>query len=168
MECRDLRELVIRYSSGDLPERDKEFVETHLGECKGCSAYLDQSHRAWNMLDEWDEIEPGAQYVSEFWSKVSEEEVDRESFFGIFSLHRPKLALMGAVVTILVVGVFTFVLFTPDHGIDRFTAKDEQDDIILQELDRATSSQVSDALAIYGPWDNGVEIMRINGNGGMN
>ena len=159
---------MIQYSSGDLPDSDKEFVETHLGECEECSAYLAHSNMVWDVLDEWKDIEPGAEFVSEFWRRLSEEEKDRMTFFGLFNIPRPGLAVAGALATVLIVGIFTFAIFSPDQEMNRFSERDEQDDLILQELDRATTSEAPEALAIYGPWDNGVEIMRINGNGGMN
>ncbi len=168
MECRDMKKHLIRYSSGDLPESDRVFVESHLGDCKECGTYLAQSYRAWDMLDEWKEIETGRDYVSEFWKRVSNEETNRRSFLRFLRIPRPQLALAGALATVLIVGIFTFAIFSPDRGMERLTEGDEQDDLILEELDRATSGEVSDALAIYGPWDNEVEIMRINGNGGMN
>lgn len=169
MDCRDIKELVIQYSSGDLPEGDKQFVEAHLAECDDCNAYLSQSYRAWNMLDEWEDMEPGGEFVSEFWRRVAKEEMDRKGFFGLFNIPRPGLALAGALATVLIVGIFTFALFSPEEESVRFTERDEQDDQILRELDRATTSETPpEALAIYGPWDNEVEIMRINGNGGMN
>jgi len=169
MDCRDIKELVIQYSAGDLPAGDEVQVETHLAGCEECSAYLAQSRMAWKMLDEWEGIEPGGEFVSEFWRRVAQDEMERKNFFGLFNIPRPGIALAGALATVLIVGVFTFVLFEPDQESMRFTERDEQDDQILRELDMATTSETPpEALAIYGPWDNGVEIMRINGNGGMN
>lgn len=169
MDCRDIKELVIQYSLGDLPEGDEVLVETHLDACEECTAYLAQSQMAWKMLDEWEGIEPGGEFVSEFWRRVAQDEMERKNFFGLFNIPRPGLALAGALATVLIVGVFTFALFEPDQDSMRFTERDEQDDQILRELDMATTSETPpESLAIYGPWDNGVEIMRINGNGGMN
>ena len=169
MECRDCKELVIRYSSEDLPDGDRDLVQAHLGECEECSQYLAQSESLWSLLDEWREIEPRADFISDFWGRVSKEE---SGFYpGLFTRLKklkPNWALAGALASILIVGIFTFALIGPDSGYRNYTNNDEQDEMLLLELDNATTRETTEELSIYGPWDNGVEIMKINGNGDMN
>jgi hypothetical protein len=73
--------------------------------------------------------------------------------------------------SILLIGVFVFVLIGPDSGYQQHSLdnvqysqnKDEQDELLLHQLDNATSRDTAAELAIYGPWDSGVQIMKING-----
>ncbi|MEQ9620143.1 MAG: zf-HC2 domain-containing protein [Deltaproteobacteria bacterium] len=168
MDCSDFKQLIVGYHSGDLSGDDKVLVETHLKECGECSLYLSQSAEVWNLLDEWKEIEPGSEYVADFWQRVSREEAGRGGFLGIFKKFRFNWAIAGAFASILIVGIFTFAIFSLDSGNRLFTASDERDELILLELDRATSSETAEVLAIYGPWDAGIDTVNINGNGGMN
>lgn len=42
MACRELVELVTDYLEGALPPGERARLEHHLGQCDGCSAYLEQ------------------------------------------------------------------------------------------------------------------------------
>lgn len=168
MDCSDFKELIVSYSSGDLTGKDKTLVEAHLKECAECSLYLSRSNELWNLLDEWKEIEPGTEYIADFWQRASRGEGAQGGFIGIFKNFRLNWAIAGAFASILIVAIFTFALFAPDSDNKIFTSSDEHDELILLELDRATSSETAEVLAIYGPWDSGIDTVNINGNGGMN
>ena len=165
MECRSIKELIVRYSSGDIVESEKSLVDLHIRECDSCEEYFVRSERLWDTLDTWEEIEPSGEFVAKFWDKVSiEEEKAGRGFFDWLKVFRPKLAVSGALATILMVGVFTFALLGPGALDDVFRSGDERDEMMLIELDRATNAEASELLAIYGPWDNSYSL---NGNGGM-
>ncbi len=42
MACKELVELITDYLEGALPERDRVRLEAHLGECDGCTTYVEQ------------------------------------------------------------------------------------------------------------------------------
>lgn len=168
MDCRNIKELIVRYSSGDLPGSDRELVEVHVEECEECRAYLSRSYKLWDLLGEWQAIETGTGYVSDFWDRVSREKDGRRGFFGRLREFRPNWTLAGALATVLIVGIFTFAVFGPESGYRGFSDRDEQDELILLELDRATSRDTAEVLAIYGPWENDIDVVNINGDGGMN
>lgn len=168
MDCRDIKELIVQYSSEDLPASDREFVEGHVGECEECRAYLSRSYKLWDLLDEWQGMDPGTEYVSDFWNRVSSEEDGRKGFLGRLKEFRLNWALAGALASVLIVGIFTFAVFGPESGYLGFSDRDEQDELILLELESATSRDTAEVLAIYGPWENDLDIININGDGGMN
>lgn len=166
MECKSVKEMIVRYSSGDLTGSDKAIVERHIDECACCMEYFMSSQKLWDTLDAWEDIEPSGQFVTEFWSKVSEEEDKAASgILGWLRGFKPRLAVSGALATVLMVGIFTFALFGPGDIENLFRGGDERDEMILSELDRATSTETTELLAIYGPWDNSYGAY---GNGGMN
>jgi len=166
MECRSIKELIVRYSSGDIEETEKVLVDEHIRGCSRCEQYFLHSEKLWDALDAWKEIEPGREFVAKFWNKVSaQEDKARTGFFGWLKGFRPKLAVSGALATVFIVGMFTFALLGPGKLDGVFRSTDEKDEIILIELDRATNTETSELLAIYGPWDNSFDV---NGNGGMN
>ena len=169
MECSECKDLVISYTSGDLPASGKELFEAHLRACEECGLFLSQYDGAWKLLDEWREIEPGSDFVSNFWDRVSEEEKGINWGF-LPGLRKPGLSwsLAGVLASVLIVGMFTFVLFRSGSGLNSYVENDARDEIILHELDNATTRDTSDALSIYGPWENNFEIMKINGYGDTN
>ena len=168
MGCNHVRELIAAYSAGDLPASGKEAVESHVAECEECGIYFSRYEGVWNLLEEWREIEPRTDYVSGFWARVADEERARDRSILKKLMHGWGLA--GAFATVVLVGVFTFAMLRPQSGIIGYADSDVRDEQLLHELDRATTVETadSDALSIYGPWDSGVEIMRINGYGDMN
>ena len=168
MGCSEVRELIAGYSSGDMPDSGWEAVESHIAECRECNLYLARYEGVWDLLDGWRGIEPRTDFVSGFWAQVAEEERARDRGFLKKLTHGWGLA--GAFATVLIVGVFTFALLRPQSGIVGYADADVRDEQLLHELDRATTVNTadSDALSIYGPWDSGVEIMRINGYGDQN
>jgi hypothetical protein len=172
MECRDCKELVIRLSSGDVSNSERDMIEAHIDGCEDCSQYLAHSDRLWTLLDEWREIDPRKDFVSSFWERVSEEErAGYWVFIRRLKFLNPNLRFAGVLASILLVGVFVFVLIGPDSGYQQHSLdnvqysqnKDEQDELLLHQLDNATSRDTAAELAIYGPWDGGVQIMKING-----
>lgn len=168
MGCSEVRELIAGYSSGDMPDSGWEEVESHIAECEDCNLYLSRYEGVWDLLDEWRGIEPRTDFVSGFWAQVAEEE--RAHDRGFFKKIMHGWGLAGAFATVLIVGVFTFAMLKPQSGIIGYADNDTLDDQLLHELDKATTINTadSDALSIYGPWDSGVEIMRINGYGDIN
>ena len=168
MECSECRDLVIGYSSGDLPASRRELFEVHVRSCEDCGLYVSQYDGVWKLLDEWREVEPRSDFVSNFWERVSKEEKELNWGFlpGLRKLGSWSLA--GVLASVLIVGMFTFLLFRSGSGLDSYVENDARDEIILHELDNATTRDTSDALSIYGPWENNFEIMKINGYGDTN
>ena len=52
LACQEFVELVTDYLEGALPEAERARVEYHLGECDGCSEYLEQMRATVRTLRE--------------------------------------------------------------------------------------------------------------------
>lgn len=167
MECRNIKEYIIRYSSGDIEGSERDLVDEHVKACKDCRWYLLRSEKLWDTLDVWEEVEPRGEFITEFWKRVSSQEnTARGGLWSYLKSLRPSLAVTtGALASIFIVGVFTFAVFGPGITDTPLRDSDERDELILIELDRATTTEASELLAIYGPWDNSFDAI---GNGGMN
>ncbi len=166
MDCSVVKELIVQYSSGDLGQDRMAVVESHISRCQECGLYFKQSEKLWTLLDVHGEIEPEADFVSNFWDRVSQDEIKSQS--GLLNwLKNVKLnwTMAGAMASILILCVFTFTLFQP--GTDRNSIlADDQDELLLLELDNAISRDTAQLLDIYGPWENGNDML--NGDGGTN
>jgi len=166
MDCKDIKEILMQYSLGDLGQVEKVDVEKHLEECNECRLFLSQSNQLWNLLDRWDEVEPKGEFVSKFWDKASIHETNyKPGFLSQLRNFRLNWTLAGVMASIFLVSIFTFAVLSPDTTNILFTSVDERDELILIELDNALSRETADVLSIYGPWDDNLDV---NGNGGMN
>jgi predicted anti-sigma-YlaC factor YlaD len=50
MTCKELVELVTEYLEGTLSTAEKRRFEEHLGNCPGCTAYLEQMRRTIRLV----------------------------------------------------------------------------------------------------------------------
>ncbi len=50
MNCKELVELVTEYLEGTLSTAEKRRFEEHLGNCPGCTAYLEQMRRTIRLV----------------------------------------------------------------------------------------------------------------------
>lgn len=165
MDCREMRELIVQHSSGDLGQPEIEEVESHITECAECAVYYRRSQILWELLDGIEEIEPEENYIGRFWDKVDKQKIEENSgVVGWIKTIKLNWAFAGAFATICIVSIFTFAIIQDDFKSDSFTKTDIQDERILKDLDMAISRDTSDVLAIYGPWENA----NIDNSGGMN
>jgi anti-sigma factor RsiW len=52
LRCQEFVELVTDYLEDALPRRERKRMEAHLGDCHGCSAYLEQMRVTISTLGE--------------------------------------------------------------------------------------------------------------------
>jgi predicted anti-sigma-YlaC factor YlaD len=157
MSCNELKELILEYTVGNLDQDDKLRVESHLGECKDCNRFFRQSNEVWDLLDEWDVIEPKRDLVTNFWRSVSEEDSKGIRISDFFKSFRLGWSRAIALAVILIISVISFNIFEPEQTRVVFTESDKADEELLIELDRAVSRETARGLSIYGPWEDEIE-----------
>ena len=163
MRCKELKELILEYTVGDLDQSEKIRVESHLRECQECSLFFRESNQAWNLMDEWDVVEPKQNIATEFWKRVSEEDVKGEGIFDFFKNLELNWSLGLALAVILIISVISFNIFESQRTKVVFTEIDKADEELLIQVDRAVSRETAKSLDIYGLWD---EIPEENNKGG--
>ena len=55
--------------------------------------------------------------------------------------------------SILIIGVFIFSLFSSRNTNVSFTDLDKRDEMLLIDVDNSISRNVTEILEVYGPWD---------------
>lgn len=163
MSCNELKESILEYKVGNLDQSEKIRVESHLRECKECNLFLMQSNQVWDLLDEWDIVEPKQNIATEFWKRVSEEDVKGKGIFDYLKNLKLNWSFGAALAVILIVSVLTFNVFEFRRTEVVFTEIDEADEELLIQVDRAISRETAKSLEIYGAWD---EIPEENNKGG--
>jgi anti-sigma factor RsiW len=166
MDCKNIKENLVQYSLDDLRDTEKISVESHLESCSECRDYLAESENLWNLLEVSGEIEPDAEFLSNFWDKVN---VDgpkiKPGFIHWIRNINLNWTLAGAMASIFLVSIITFGVFSTDTRNRLLMSTDERDELVLMELDDAIAKETSDVLSIYGPWDSEADV---NGSGGVN
>ena len=157
MECEKIRELILDYSDGDLNQSDKLGVEKHLKECKECNIYFEQSHKVWNLLDNWHTVEIKNDFIPRFWDRVTTEDRKKGNAFDFFRNLRPNLISGGVGVIILILVVFLVNILVSHHDNIVFTEGDRSDEELLIEFDRSITKETAEPLEIYGPWSDEIE-----------
>lgn len=153
MRCEEIKELFHEYAVGSLDQGQKLRVESHVHECKECSLIFRDSNELWNILDNWDRIEPGEDFVAGFWKRISEDDVKGNGILDFLRNLRLNWALGVALAVIMIVSVMTLNIFQSDRANVVFTENDEADEELLIELDKAISRETATSLDIYGPWE---------------
>jgi anti-sigma factor RsiW len=54
MQCKQLIQLVTDYLEGTIAEAEREQMEAHMGECKWCGRYIEQTRQVIDALGELD------------------------------------------------------------------------------------------------------------------
>ncbi len=157
MNCKELKELILEYAAGNLDQSEKLRVESHLKECKECYLFFRQSNQVWDLLDEWDVIEPKEDIVTNFWERVSGEEIREKGIFDFFKNLKLNWSFGVALAVIMIISVISFNIFEFKRTEVVFTEKDKADEELLIELDRAVSRETARGLDIYGPWEDEIE-----------
>ncbi|MBI2487225.1 MAG: zf-HC2 domain-containing protein [Deltaproteobacteria bacterium] len=157
MNCKELKELILEYTAGNLDQSEKLRVESHLKECKECYLFFGQSNQVWDLLDEWDIIEPKEDIVTNFWERVSEEEIRGKGIFDFFKNLKLNWSFGVALAVIMIISVISFNIFEFKRTKVVFTENDKADEELLIELDRAVSRKTARGLDIYGPWEDEIE-----------
>jgi len=157
MECEKIRELILDYSEGDLNQSDKLGVERHLKECKECNIYFEQSHKVWNLLDNWHTVQIKNDFIPGFWDRVTTEDKKKVNVFDFFRNLRVNLVSGGVGVIILILVVFLVNILVSHHDNTVFTEGDRSDEELLIEFDRSITKETAESLEIYGPWSDEIE-----------
>lgn len=163
MGCEKIKELILEYPYGDLTQTEKMQLETHLRECADCTLFLNESRYVWNLMDEWDGVEVGGNYVTKFWDRVSHEDTKKDWIMDFFRSWKLGWTYAAALAVIVIVSVILFNFFESSRTNIVFTERDKTDERLLIDFDKAISREDGQSLDVYGPWD---ELIEENNKGG--
>lgn len=157
MGCKEIKELILEYPNGDLTQNEKMQVEAHLRECPDCSLFLDESRHVWNLMDMWDGVDVGGNFITKFWDRVSHEDTSKGGIMGFFRKWKPGWTYAAALAVIVIVSVILFNFFESGRTNIVFTERDRADEKLLIDFDKSISKEGGQSLDVYGPWDEPIE-----------
>ncbi len=140
MSAKDIRKLIPLYLEGELEGAEKEEVRRAIAADPELKRYAQQLQASWDMLDEVEVIEPPANYVSNFWTRLAAETPWYQKLFdalGLSGYNSRRAAAFGCACVILLVGVLAVrPFFSPAPvGLESLVALDDEDLEMLEHIE---------------------------------
>lgn len=157
MKCEEIKQLYDGYKSEIIEGELFSTITSHLSDCKECNNFYMQNERLTTLLERWEEIEPQPNYVSAFWTKVDEAELNsNKGIVGFF-----KGLKTAFVVPSLAVALFCSLIIvnmyrssTPTPPPPQAMQEDFKDDRLLLEINDIISHESGETLKVYGLWND--------------
>lgn len=146
------KELIQEYISGDISENGKETVRTLLEKHPEFNSYMRKSERIWDLLDCVDTVEPNPNYISNFWTRLREEQNSTSLLEKIIGLN-VRWLFAGSFATLLLISAISVNMFILDTGTDSNIVFNKQDELLLKNLDKAITKKTAASLEVFGPWE---------------
>lgn len=73
MTCEIVREELVAYCDGELPEQDREHIAAHLQTCATCAHEETQLTQMTRLLVKMERVEPSPNFVANFWQRLEQE-----------------------------------------------------------------------------------------------
>lgn len=154
MSCKIIKKLILDYTADRLDRIERLHVENHLKDCKDCNQFFIYAKNEWRLWEEWEDIEPSGDVVNRFWKRISEKELGKgEGIFSIVKSFIPNWSLIPSLSLVVAVGIASILYIHLSHQKVSYTEMDREDEELLFELDRTLSTNNTNLLEIYGPWD---------------
>jgi hypothetical protein len=154
MKCDDIKALYDDFKTELLDNEELLRVNEHLGSCNDCKDYYLENNKLSKLLDSWEEIEPQSNYVSEFWNKVDEKQLNSNKgvigyFKGIKTAFLVPSLAVALFCSLLIINMYKTSTPTPPKSDE-----DAQDNRLLLEIDDIISIEGYESLKIYGLWND--------------
>ncbi len=112
MKCRKIEKLLSDDIDGDLPEKKKKTLETHLRKCSSCSSYAKNIERFHEQAKNLERLEVSPVYWEEFTSRIKTEisYAQQEKMRGLPQFLRWPWTWAGAAfLFVIVIGLFLYL-----------------------------------------------------------
>ncbi len=112
MNCQIISQKMHDYMDGLLQPIDRKQVESHLASCPSCQTQLNLIKKTWEMLRHYPAIEPSDAYVSNFYTRLTQQPAKAKewSLEWLLPPQFSKVALASAVgLCLIFVSYFSWV-----------------------------------------------------------
>lgn len=148
----DQKELIQKYISGDISDKEKSILNSLLQEDPELDSYIKRSEQVWKLLSETDDIEPNPNYISNFWTKVREEKDNRSRLAKLLDLNI-RWIFISSFVTVLLASAIILNIFVMEETVETSLVFDKQDEVLLKNLDKSITKKTAASLEVFGPWE---------------
>lgn len=140
MSDKDIKKLIPLYLEGELEDAQNKAVRRAMASDPELKRYADELQASWDLLGDVQDIEPSANYVSNFWTRLSMETSWVQKVFeavGIRGYNGRVAAVFGCACVILLVGVLTVKPFltSPPTSVETLVALVDDDLEMLEHIE---------------------------------
>ncbi len=157
MKKSEIRKLIPLYLEGELSESEAQIVKEAITSDPILQKEAHELQRTWNLLCEVDEIEPQDDYVSHFWTELSQRESFKYRFSMFFKRHTLAKKFIPAffmLAVVVLVGVFTLrgPVFEDVESFE--IASIEQEDLeLIQNFDLVENLDIIEDIEFFENFD---------------
>lgn len=126
MNCQWVQQNFSAYIDNELPQNQKEMVESHLSRCSRCKTELDSISYAWNALSLWEDRHPPLQLKESILKAVKKEKT--------FNFMRLLLPVAAVFVIALSIVFFYRVLGTYDQRVFITDERETQPHVSIESV----------------------------------
>ena len=153
MKCDDIKAIYDGYKTELLGSEEFSAVSDHLSGCKDCNNYYMENNKLTQLMDSWEVIEPQSNYVSKFWIKVDEKELNSNKgvmgfFKGIKTAFLVPSLAVALFCSLIIVNMYRTSIAPPTYE------EDAKDNRLLLEINDIISVEGYESLKIYGLWND--------------
>jgi hypothetical protein len=152
MNCKEVKELFDEYNLDLFSGDTRSHIKYHLQSCKECRSYYMDNKKLSVLMDYWEEIEPRADYISDFWKKVDDKKYSEKTGIWEYIKGFRKPVLVPSVVALLLCSMLIINIYESYNNNISFTEKDMKDEEFLNEIENIVSGDNYEMLKVYGVW----------------
>lgn len=158
MRCRDIQKLIPLFLDSQLSPRESSVVGEHLSGCVLCQKELNVYQRSWDMLKEWQDMQPAAGYAARFWTQVtSPPQPWYTKILSGLKEASSRRQISPALVTVCLVFILTSILaktYFQAEQTDRYLTRLNSEEIeLLEDMELAQHFDVIKNIEILEDFD---------------
>jgi len=153
MNFEEFKRQIPEYLEKELePQKFQEFEE-YLSNHPEAQKELKAFQQSWDMLDEVETIEPSPNYISRFWTTVSEEKTWQEKLKKGFKealVGRRLAPVMGTVFILMIVSIFAIKNYIDIQRTDQMVAYLNENDLeMIEHVEMAENFDILEDMEFY-------------------
>lgn len=159
MHCQDIQKLIPLFLDSQLSPKESSVVGEHLSGCALCQKELNGYQRSWDLLKEWEDIQPAAGYAARFWTQVVSSQPQPWYTKILSGLKEASLRrqLSPALVTVCLIFILTLVLaktYFQMEQTDRYLTRLNSEEIeLLEDMELAQHFDVIKNIEVLEDFD---------------
>ena len=138
MQCHRIKKLIPDFLEGALDSKINQEVLRHLQSCEVCAKEKELYEKTWQLIGEWQDIEPEPGFNSRFWNRLvsRQTKVERTPNINILRLtQRFTVALATAAIVILAINFILPKYFQSKNTEILISSLDEEEMALIENID---------------------------------
>ena len=120
MNCEEVKKYIGAFLEGDLSTEEENNFKVHTEACPHCREEVEAHKKTWQMLEQWEDMEPSPSFTADFWKAVEKDpeassigapswwQVFSETVASAFTYRVPAWGVIALLMVAIFAGHFTF------------------------------------------------------------